>query len=204
RAVRPGGRVDAVDLSAPLLGVAAGRAAAEDLPLRTHVADVVAFGAPGSYDLAVCVMGIFFLPDVDAGGRHLLDVLRPGGRLCVSVWAEGAMVEAMRPLAEAVARVRGEEVAPAGSMGGLGTAEGLAGWARRLGAVDVAVTSHPLHVPLDGVLAGALVDGTAAQALLTGLDAPARAAVRAEVVARLGGARPVLTATSLVVTGRRP
>ncbi|PPK93494.1 hypothetical protein CLV92_110122 [Kineococcus xinjiangensis] len=74
----------------------------------------------------------------------------------------------------------------------------------RAGAEDVQVTRHPLRVPLDAGLAGALVDGTAAQAQLRDLDAGARAAVREEVVALLGSTRPALTATSLVVTGRRP
>ena len=207
RAVGPSGRVDAVDLSAPLLGLAASRAAAEGLhQLRTHVADVLAFGEPGTYDLVVSVMGVFFLPDVDAGGRHLAGLLRPGGRLCASVWAEGSMREVLPPLAALAARARGEE--PTGAPGSSAAAElstpaGLTGWAERAGVVDVEVVRAPLRVALTEERVRALVEGTAARALLRGLDAAARAEVAGELAAVLGpGAE--LTAASLVLTGRRP
>jgi ubiquinone/menaquinone biosynthesis C-methylase UbiE len=42
---------------------------------------------PGSFDAVVSRFTIMFLPDLAGGLRHLHSLLRPGGRLAVSVWA---------------------------------------------------------------------------------------------------------------------
>lgn len=58
------------------------------------------------YDVVQCVHGVFFLPDMDASVSRLTGLLRPGGRLVVTAWAQGAMESFGRLSAEAVERVR--------------------------------------------------------------------------------------------------
>jgi hypothetical protein len=59
--------------------------------LRFTRADVTAWrpAADGPYDLVQSGYGVFFLPDMDAGGEHLVSLLRPGGRFAVQALAPG-------------------------------------------------------------------------------------------------------------------
>lgn len=75
--VGPDGAVDAVDLSGPMVG---------ELPrLTAHQADVTTWPVDG-YDVVLCVLGIFFFPDMTAGTEHLVrrarypldDINQPG------------------------------------------------------------------------------------------------------------------------------
>src|ERR1044072_6334790 len=40
----------------------------------------------GSFDTVVCVFGIFFVPDMEAGLRELKRVVRDGGRVAITTW----------------------------------------------------------------------------------------------------------------------
>ncbi|WP_432547836.1 class I SAM-dependent methyltransferase [Kineococcus sp. SYSU DK004] len=202
RAVGPGGRVDAVDLAAPLVALTAERA--RDLPaLRAHHADVLAFGDEGAYDLVVCVLGVFFLPDLHAAGRHLLTRARPGGRLCVGVWAEGALTELVQPLAAAAARARGEgPPEPRSLPHALGTEEGLTAWAAAVGVRDPVVHRHPARLRVTPEAVRDAAAGTAAGALLDGLPAATARAVVDEAAAAALEPREA-DATTLVVVGTR-
>lgn len=89
-AVGPSGRVTAVDLAPPMAA-----ALAEDLTTRgitnvaVRVGDVEDLDLPaGSADAVTASMVLFFLPDLDAGLRSIRRVLRPGGLLAFSVFAE--------------------------------------------------------------------------------------------------------------------
>jgi SAM-dependent methyltransferase len=42
--------------------------------------------AAGSFDVVVCCFGIMFMPDKHAAYGEVLRVLRPGGRLVLTVW----------------------------------------------------------------------------------------------------------------------
>jgi SAM-dependent methyltransferase len=87
-AVGPNGHVLGIDLAEPAL--ARGRAKAREQGLRNvelRLADAQRTGLDdASFDAVVCVFGIFFLPDMDAGIAELWRVLKPGGRLAVTVW----------------------------------------------------------------------------------------------------------------------
>jgi ubiquinone/menaquinone biosynthesis C-methylase UbiE len=103
RAVGPTGRVDGVDRSQHLL--AAGRERAAPARLRNaefHAADVSGWTSPGRrpYDVVLCVFGVLFLPDLDAGGAHLLSLLRQGGQLVVTTWERGSDACALTRLPE--------------------------------------------------------------------------------------------------------
>jgi len=81
------GSIVAVDFSAPMLEVARTRgvpdgttiewreASADDLPI-----------ADADVDVIVCQQGLQFFPDKPAAAAEMFRVLRPGGRLALSVW----------------------------------------------------------------------------------------------------------------------
>ncbi len=39
-----------------------------------------------TFDVAISMLGLFFFPDIDAGVRELVRVVRPGGHVAVGVW----------------------------------------------------------------------------------------------------------------------
>jgi SAM-dependent methyltransferase len=210
RAVGPRGLVDAVDV-APAL-VAQGRRRADGLPqLRFHTADVATWSA-GPYDAVVCVFGVFFLPDVDAGGAHLARLLRPGGRLGVTTWQRGSVEPVVVPFAEAAAaehRAAGREPPSLARVGAasarVATADGLAGWLGGLGPGGVRVDPVRFGVPLDAERAWAFVTGSGTVALLAGLDPDAVARVRRRYLARLAAdGVAAFDVTALVGVGTAP
>jgi len=91
--VGPRGRVLAVDLATQLVGKGRTKAARLGLSnLEFRVADLLTLtpkGDGGGFDHVVCVFGLFFLPDMAAGARHMWSLVRPGGRLAITTWGAG-------------------------------------------------------------------------------------------------------------------
>ncbi len=107
RLVGPGGVVDAVDVSGPMIEEL--RRQASDLPqLRAHHADVTTWEG-GSYDVVQSALGIFFFPDMTAGTDRLIGLARPGGRVAFTIWRGEAMAAAGRHLGRAVAAATATE-----------------------------------------------------------------------------------------------
>ncbi|WP_075741822.1 MULTISPECIES: class I SAM-dependent methyltransferase [Actinoalloteichus] len=190
RAVGEHGSIDAVDLAERLL--AEGRARAAELGLsniRFTTADVTAWPAPdGGYDVVQCAYGIFFLPDMDRDVTRLVGLLRPGGRIVVSTWDEGAI----SPLPEvAMAAVRRERdlsapvTSPGNPAGRVNSPAKLRDWLTGLGLRDVAVEQVPFRTALTPDLAWAMAAGSALRGVFTGLDEAALARVKADYLAEL-------------------
>jgi SAM-dependent methyltransferase len=89
RAVGPSGHVTGVDISGPMLEAArqrlAGRGIA-NVELLLADAQVHAF-PPASFDLVTSRLGVMFFADPVAAFANLIGALKPGGRLCMAVWA---------------------------------------------------------------------------------------------------------------------
>ena len=82
-AVGPEGSVVGVDVSADMLAVAAKRAEGHD-NVTLHEADATSLAVPhASFDRALCVQVLEFVPDVAAALREMHRALRPGGRVLV-------------------------------------------------------------------------------------------------------------------------
>jgi SAM-dependent methyltransferase len=80
-----GATVVGVDLSAPMLEAA--RSACAGMEQVSFVqADLGTFVADEPFDLAYSRMCLMFLPSPVAGLRAVFDALRPGGRLCATVF----------------------------------------------------------------------------------------------------------------------
>ena len=81
----PAGRVVGVDLSAPMLAAAAARAAHLDW-VSFREADLHSFTGSGPFDVAYSRMCLMLLDDPVLACRNVLGALRPGGRLCATVF----------------------------------------------------------------------------------------------------------------------
>lgn len=85
-----GGSVTAVDLSEGMLEIAKDKAAAAGLyNFETKVADVCDLPfEDASFDAISCRLGFMFFPDMQLAAKEMLRVLKPGGRMAVTVWGE--------------------------------------------------------------------------------------------------------------------
>ena len=86
----PQGRVVLTDLSAEMLAVATRRAAAQgisNVETRVCSADDLPFGDE-TFDSVSVRFGFMFFPDLPQATAELVRVLKPGGRICASVWVQ--------------------------------------------------------------------------------------------------------------------
>src|SRR6476469_2503409 len=86
----PRGRVVLTDLSAEMLEVATRRANAQGITnfeTRVCSADDLPFG-DATFDSVSVRFGYMFFPDVAKATAEFVRVLKPGGRLCSSVWVK--------------------------------------------------------------------------------------------------------------------
>ena len=137
-AVGPTGHVLGVDLADAMVQAARQRAKKLDLgQTRFERMDAERLALPDAgFDIALCVLGLMYVPDPDAALRELHRVLRPGGRVVLAVWGDRARC-GWAPLFDIVdAEVR-SEVCPL--FFGLGHGELLA---RRCASVGLHVTAQ--------------------------------------------------------------
>jgi ubiquinone/menaquinone biosynthesis C-methylase UbiE len=92
QAVGPQGRVCAVDLAEAMLDRLQEKIVKFGIPnIDMHVMDASALDFRRDYfDYAVCSFGIFFLPDMVAGLREWVRVIKPGGRLMFTAFGRPA------------------------------------------------------------------------------------------------------------------
>jgi len=82
------GKVIGVDVAQALLELARAKAAQRRLGnTRFELGDLLSLRFPNeSFDAAICVFGIFFVPDMAAAVQELWRCVRPGGQLAVTTW----------------------------------------------------------------------------------------------------------------------
>ncbi|MEU4745531.1 class I SAM-dependent methyltransferase [Actinosynnema sp. NPDC023658] len=205
RSVGPGGLVDAVDRSGPMVEEL--RRHASGLPqLHAHQADVTTWDGAG-YDVVVSALGIFFLPDMAAGAERLIGAAREGGRVVFTIWRRGAMAAAGRHVYGAVAAATSAEPPPERKprpVDEINQAEPYAGWLAARGLSDVDVRVNELRLTMTPDLAWLVVLGSGFRGALAGLAPDTVETVR-ELY--LGSLRDegvdVLDATTLIGVGTR-
>jgi ubiquinone/menaquinone biosynthesis C-methylase UbiE len=106
--VGPTGRLLGVDLSQRLLARARAKAAQRCLTnAEFRLGDIEALDpAAETFDAVICVFGIFFLPDMAAGSRHLWQLVRPGGQLAITTWGGRVFEPGRSAILQAVRKER--------------------------------------------------------------------------------------------------
>ena len=86
------GKVIATDLSEKMLDIAMEKARARSLSnFEVQVADACDLPfEDASFDAVSCRLGFMFFPDMEQAAREMMRVLKPGGKLIATVWAEPA------------------------------------------------------------------------------------------------------------------
>ena len=106
--VGPEGFVLGIDLAANLLELARTKAAKCGLMnTQFRVGDLLDMGLGDiQFDAAICVFGIFFIPDMPSAIRALWHAVRPGGKLAVTTWGPRFLEPATTAFWNAVREVR--------------------------------------------------------------------------------------------------
>lgn len=203
----PGAVVDGVDISADLLAVAGAKAQTLSLEnVVLHQGDVLAWQPETEYDAVLCGYAVFFLPDMDAGVRHLVSLLGSGGRLALSTWADGSLTEFSSALYRHCAAEGGVIEVPMAAarenMLRINTPEKAAAWLEGLGLEQVKAVPTPVPVQLSPDLAWSLVLGSVLRLLLPA-DPAALQRVKEGFLAELGP-EYTLNADTLIVTAHKP
>ncbi len=167
-AVGPAGNVLAVDVAAPLLELARGRAAGEGLAnLEFRLGDATATGLPDrSFDAVACVFGVFFAADTTAFVSEMWRLLRPGGVLAITTWGPGwadplstIFWDCIRELEPSLYKAFNpwDEITTAGALGQLLARAGVSG-----AATEALTGQQPLEHPDHGweVVLGSGLRGT--------------------------------------------
>jgi SAM-dependent methyltransferase len=214
RLVGPAGEVVVSDVAAEMTAIAAARAAALGLGnVRALTLDLDDLDQPDrAYDVVLCREGLMFAFDPARAVAGIRRVLRPGGRMAVSVWGPRAANPWLGVVFDAVGAVLGAPVPPPGIPGpfALGDADRLGRLLTGAGLADVAVGELP--VPLRDRSLDAWLTRTSALAgplakRLAMLDDPARRALRARLEAAVGPYRTpdglAFPGLALVASGRR-
>jgi ubiquinone/menaquinone biosynthesis C-methylase UbiE len=106
--VGPTGSVVGVDLAENLLELARSKAAQQGLANVTFQSgDITQLPfETGGFDVAVCVFGIFFVPDMELALSELRRVLRTGGKLAITTWGPGLFEPANTAFWNSIRNVR--------------------------------------------------------------------------------------------------
>lgn len=199
-AVGPTGRVHAIDLADDLLEE--GRLAASALALQNIdfvAADATTWEPPSSvpdvgYDAVASSYGVFFLPHMDSAVARLVRLIRPGGRIGVTVWRENSLDEVSGTYFEVLGRYQ-PGIAPGGSGQGtrhvetareacnrIETPDKLGAWLAGFGTDSVQVDELSNFLPATEEFAWDLVLGSALCGPLRALDDSTVAAVRRDFI----------------------
>lgn len=137
-AVGPSGAVLGTDLSAGMVEFARNAAVRSGIGnVRFARVDAETLAAePATFDVALCSLGLMYVPSPEAALRELHRVLRPGGRAVVSVWGDRSRCGWADVFPIVDARVE-SEVCPLFFR--LGAGDALRGALEGAGFVDVAV-----------------------------------------------------------------
>lgn len=195
-AVGPQGKVVAADLAERLVALGAAKAREKGLAnLEFRTGDMLTLGYPdAAFDAAICVFGIFFVPDMAAAARELWRMLRPGGRLAITTWGPDLFEPANSAFWDAIQMERPDLMKGFNPWERISTPAGLRAMLAEAGIEDAEIVaeagSHPLQSPEDWwlVAMGSGYRGTLAQ-----LDAETLAKVRDTNLALLGRCGAIAT-----------
>jgi len=212
RRVLPDGWVLASDIAENMLAEGQRRAAAEGLPdLLAAACDAehLAF-ADASVDVALIGLGLFIFPNPAKALAELHRVLRPSGRIALSVWGPRDAVPLIARAQDCIARLLPPPKVARPTVFRLGEAGVLAKLLEEAGFSDVSITQHTFACRFDSAddywqafldLAGGAAESLSR--LPDTMQAKLRAAVADDLASHRDGDGYVLDYTVLVATARR-
>jgi SAM-dependent methyltransferase len=116
--------VTGLDASAPMITVARAAATAEGVAVEWREASAVELPfTEAAFDVVLCQSGLQFFPDRPASLREMHRVLKPGGRLILSVWGPIERSRGFAVAADALARHIGPEAARPITSGAFGLSD---------------------------------------------------------------------------------
>ncbi|AEF39524.1 class I SAM-dependent methyltransferase [Hoyosella subflava] len=191
-AVGPVGGVHAIDIAGDLLAVAQQSASGRGLRNVTfEEADITDWRGPnGAYDALACSYGVFFLPEMDAACARLVEFVRPGGRIGVTVWRRGALEDYVRIFGETLKRFMDTDGPPRRSpwednIVRIDEPASISEWLRELGLVEPQAVVFPNYVPLTEKFAWDFVRGSGMRGALLGFRAETVEQIRSAFLTEL-------------------
>jgi SAM-dependent methyltransferase len=152
--VAPTGRVVQSDVSPEMTMIAAARStAAGTRSIEVRVLDLEEIAEPdASYDVVLCQHGLQFTVEPIAAANQIARVLRPGGRMAVSVWGPMEANPWLALVMDAVRTQVGHQVPPPGMPGpfSLSQPDQLAEVFEAAGLCDVDVQQVSVPLEADG------------------------------------------------------
>lgn len=203
------GRVTATDLSPAMVAEVQTRAEATGLTnVHGERCGAEELTVDGPYDVALCSLGLMYVPDTARALAEMRRVLRPGGRIVVSVWGERRNCGWASLFGIVDARVS-SDVCPL--FFALGGPDVLAGQLERVGFVDVGHQrlSTELDYASDEDVTGAAFLGGPVALAYAHFDPTTRAAVDEEYLDSLAqyrtdSGRYRIPGEFVIAWGRRP
>ena len=188
--VGSGGRVVGLDLSVPMLEAARTASAAQGAPIEWREGSAVKLPlADAAFDVAFCQQGLQFFPDRPSALREMHRVLKPGGRLALSVWRGIEHSPGFAVLAEALTHHISPEAGALMTSGPFGLSNPNELRALVTGANFTDITIRPavkvLRYPSPDAFVLRYVAGSALAGPVAGADDRARGMLLADVTARL-------------------
>jgi ubiquinone/menaquinone biosynthesis C-methylase UbiE len=208
RLVGPTGAVVGTDLSEGML------AAARELAARLGLAnadfermDAERLDLPdGAFDVALCALGLMYVPDVAASLAEMRRVVKPGGRAAALVWGERARCGWAEIFPIVDARVA-TEVCPLFFRLGTGDVLARAFEAAGFDEVRTERLDVPLHYATDAEACGAAFDGGPVALAWSRFDELSRAEARAAYLASIqpyrNGGGYQIPGEFVIVTGKK-
>ena len=195
-AVGPHGNIIAVDLAERLVALGERKASAQGLTniaFKTH--DMLTLGyADASFDVVICVFGIFFVPDMVAATKELWRMVRPGGRLAITTWGPELFEPANTAFWDAISAARPDLVKGFNPWERISTPAGLRQMLSDAGITDVEIIeepgTHSLNDPDDWWL---VAMGSGYRGTISQLDASTVTTVREANLAAIKGVSAIKT-----------
>jgi len=176
------GHILATDISAEMIAILQNQSATmglENIRAERVAAEDLDDLADGSFNAALCSLGLMFMPDPEVGLKTMWQALKPGGRAIAAVWGQRSKC-AWADIFPIVDRTVKSEVCPLFFSLGAGTSLALGFENQGFVSVDTRRIETSLDFDNQESLLGAMIDGGAVALAAKRFDTDTRHQVESE------------------------